>query len=211
MDSQLIAFLGIAALLTITPGADMALVTRNTIASGRTAALFTTLGICLGCLVHAGASALGLSAILVQSALAFEVVKLAGAAYLIFLGAQSLWGAIRRRGGATVPAGLEAGDRVGLLPSFWQGLLTNLLNPKVALFYMTFLPQFISPGDPVMRKSMLLAGVHIGMGLVWLSAYAFLIGRLGQVLARPAVKRRIEAVTGALLIALGVRLAFEKR
>ena len=212
MDSNFLAFVGIAAALTITPGADMALVTKNTVARGRTAALYTTFGICLGCLIHAVASALGLSAILGRSATAFEAVKLVGAAYLILIGAQSLWGAFKNRTDLVndpTAAPAEGRDQKRL-SGFIEGLLTNLLNPKVALFYLTFLPQFIRPGDPVLRKSILLGSVHIGMGFVWLVAYASFISRLGRLLARARVRRRIEAVTGGLLILLGVRLALDR-
>jgi threonine/homoserine/homoserine lactone efflux protein len=94
---------------------------------------------------------------------------------------------------------------------FLQGFLTNILNPKVAVFYLTFLPQFISPGEPVLRRSLFLAGIHIAMGLVWLSAYAWFVDQLGAVLTRPRVKAWLERTTGALLIALGVRLAWARR
>jgi threonine/homoserine/homoserine lactone efflux protein len=201
LDSRFFVFIGVAALLTITPGADMALVTRNALARGRRAAWLTSLGICLGCLVHAIASSAGLSAILSRSAEAFQVVKLIGAGYLIFLGVRTL----AARGETAAPIALRG------LSNFSEGLLTNILNPKVALFYLTFLPQFIAPGEPVLKKSILLAGVHISMGLAWLTAYATFVDRLGRVLSRSRVKRRMEALTGAVLIALGLRLAVAER
>ena len=210
-DSRFLLFVGIAALLTITPGADMALVTKNTLRGGRRAALFTTAGICLGCLIHAVASSLGLSVILSQSAAAFHAVKLVGAAYLIYLGAQALWSARRTPAGTEhlprAPAGSPSSDR----RNFLEGLLTNLLNPKVALFYLTFLPQFLAPGAPVLAQSVLLAGVHIMMGFVWLTVFAAFIGSLGATLARPVVKRRMEAATGAVLVGLGLRFAVVDR
>ena len=201
LDSRFFVFVGVAALLTITPGSDMALVTRNALTRGRGAAFLTSLGICLGCLIHAIASSAGLSAILSRSAEAFQIVKLIGAGYLIFLGVRTL----ATRGEAAAPTASRG------LSNFSEGLLTNLLNPKVALFYLTFLPQFIAPGEPVLRKSILLASVHISMGLVWLTAYAAFLDRLGGVLSRSRVKRRMEALTGAVLIALGLRLAVAER
>ena len=211
MDSRFIAFLGIAALLTIIPGADTALVTRNALSRGRTAAFFTTFGICLGCLCHATASALGLSVVLRESARAYEWVKLAGAAYLIYIGARSLWTARNnpRMELASTPAASRTNG--GLLRSFSEGLFTNLLNPKVALFYLTFLPQFIAAGESVLRKSLFLASIHVLMGLAWLCSYAMLLDRMSSVLARPSVKRKLEAFTGAVLVAFGLRLALERR
>ena len=97
------------------------------------------------------------------------------------------------------------------MTAFRQGFLTNVLNPKVAIFYLTFLPQFIAPGQPVLTRSLMLASIHIAMGLVWLTAYAWFIDRLGSVLTRPAVKAWLERVTGGLLVAIGARLAWERR
>jgi RhtB (resistance to homoserine/threonine) family protein len=206
VDPRLYAFIGVAALLTILPGADMALVTRNVLAVGRQRAMLTIVGICSGCIIHATASALGLSAILATSATAFNVVKTIGAAYLVWIGIQS----IRDATAPAAPQAAETNARARLGP-FLQGFLTNILNPKVAVFYLTFLPQFISPGTPVLQRSLLLASIHIAMGFVWLTAYAWFVDRIGAVLTRPRVKAWLERVTGGLLIALGARLAWERR
>ncbi len=195
-DPRLFAFVGVAALLTILPGADMALVTRNVLALGRRRTALTILGICAGCVIHATASALGISAILATSATAYNVVKTIGAAYLVWLGIQSIRshpdGAQRPKDRLSRASGrphvwdnrsfaslrmttsrsfaslrMTAGKRV----AFMQGFLTNVLNPKVALFYLTFLPQFISPGEPVLTRSLMLASIHIlialGARLAW--------------------------------------------
>ena len=198
--------MGVAAVLIILPGADMALVTKNVLTLGRRGALQTIAGICTGCVIHATASALGLSAIIATSAMAFNVVKTLGAAYLVWIGIQSIRDAKRP---AALPAARPA-PRSGVGP-FLQGFLTNLLNPKVALFYLTFLPQFISPGEPVLQRSLLLATIHNVMGFAWLVSYAWFIDRVGAVLTRPRVKMWLERVTGGLLIALGARLAWERR
>jgi len=213
VDPRLVAFVGVAALLTVLPGADMALVTRNVLALGRRRTMLTILGIGAGCLIHATASALGISAILATSATAYNVVKTAGAAYLVWLGVQSIRGSSEPR-----QLGSSAARQLGSLAAtsgraaaFTQGFLTNVLNPKVAIFYLTFLPQFIAPGQPVLTRSLMLASIHIVMGLIWLTAYAWFIDRLGAVLTRPAVKAWLERVTGGLLVALGARLAWERR
>jgi len=212
VDPRLVAFIGVAALLTILPGADMALVTRNVLALGRRRTMLTILGIGAGCLIHATASALGISAILATSATAYNVVKTVGAAYLIWLGVQSIRGSsAARQLGSRQPSSRAAERPSSRVAAFTQGFLTNVLNPKVAIFYLTFLPQFIAPGEPVLTRSLMLASIHIAMGLVWLTAYAWFIDRLGAVLTRPAVKAWLERVTGGLLVALGARLAWERR
>jgi RhtB (resistance to homoserine/threonine) family protein len=211
VDPGFATFVGVAAILTILPGADMALVTRNVLAIGRRQTFLTILGIASGCVIHATASALGLSAILATSATAFNVVKTIGAAYLVWIGVQSIREAGRAAATDQTSANAESSRKAIIGGPFVQGFLTNILNPKVAVFYLTFLPQFIAPGQPVLRRSLLLASVHIAMGLVWLTAYAWFIDRLGGVLTRPRVKSTLERFTGGVLIALGARLAWERR
>lgn len=208
MNSQMLLFLAIATVLTVTPGADMALVTRNVIGRGRVSAHFTTLGIALGCLTHATLSALGLSAILGRSASLFQAVKIAGALYLIYIGAMSLRSAMRGRCDTTEV--LQEKDQ-RRLRSFGEGLFTNLLNPKVALFYLTFLPQFIAPGEPVLKKSLSLALIHIGIGVLWLVIFAALLDTMSGMFSRSSVRRKLETLTGGLLIAFGCKLAMAKR
>lgn len=212
MDARYLAFAGIAAALTITPGADMALVAKNVFTRGQKGSFATILGICSGLFVHATASALGLSAILAKSARAFEIVKWVGAVYIFYLGAMALRRAIRDTTPAQqAPAGSSVVRGMGHWGGFVEGMLTNVLNPKVALFYLTFLPQFIAPGDPVLQVSLLLASLHVAMGLVWLSFYSRALHKLNMTMTRQGVRRGIEAVTGGLLMALGARLAFAKR
>ena len=221
MTASLLAFIPVALLLTVLPGADTALVTRNALALGLRGARWTILGILTGCLLHATASALGLSAILATSARAYETVKLVGAAYLVWLGIQSIRQAGGGGGEVQIPRlaalarddsaqrGVEGSALAG--HPFTQGFLTNILNPKVALFYLTFLPQFIPTGAPVLRTSLLLAMIHNVLGFAWLSLYARFVNRLRAALTRPMVKAWLERVTGGALIALGARLAWDRR
>lgn len=199
-----LVFLGVITLLTITPGADMAMVSRSVFMGGRRAAFATTLGIAAGCMVWALASAAGLAAVLAASETAYDALRLVGAAYLVWLGAQSLIAAWRGYAGE---AGLERATIGGRGSPFRQGLLTNLFNPKIALFYTTFLPQFIGPGDPVLLLSLAMATVHIGLGLLWLSAYAWFLDRAIEAFRDSRLRRALDGVTGAVLVALGVRVA----
>jgi len=212
-DSQIVAFTIIAGLLTITPGADTMLLIRNVLARGRVAGLQTTAGICCGLFVHATLSALGLSLILVRSAAAFDAVRMIGAGYLIWLGVQAVRQSLRREpvgadgdGAATAAAPATVAGRT----SFLEGFLSNVLNPKVAVFYLAFLPQFMSAGDSVFAKSMVLATIHFVEGVVWLSALSFFVARAQRWLRGPRVKRTIEATAGVVLIGFGARLAFER-
>jgi RhtB (resistance to homoserine/threonine) family protein len=213
LTNQLLTFLGIITILTITPGADTMLVIRNVVARGQRAGYLTALGICSGLFIHATLSALGLSVILVRSAVIFEIVKLAGACYLIILGAWSLWQMIRSRHHTEPdPAfAIQTPQAAGGWRSLREGLFTNVLNPKVAIFYLAFLPQFINPGDPVLLKSLLLAALHFALGILWLALISTFLGRLRGFIARPAVQRGIEAVAGTVLIAFGIRLATTQR
>ena len=204
-----VVFLGVIALLTITPGADMAMVARSVFMGGRRAAFATTLGIGAGCFIWALASAAGVAAVLAASETAYDTLRLVGAAYLVWLGVQSLWAAARgyadaQFGGARNTRGEASGS---LRTPFRQGLLTNLFNPKIALFYTTFLPQFIRPGDPVLLLSIAMATVHIVLGIIWLSAYAWLLDRAVEAFKSSRLRRGLDALTGTVLVGLGIRVA----
>ena len=204
MPQHPLVFVGIVVLLTITPGADMAMVARSVFTGGRRDAFATTLGISAGCFVWACASALGVAAVLAASQTAYDALRLVGAVYLIWLGVQTLLAA-RRGAGPVADAPRARGN------PFRQGLLTNLFNPKIAVFYSTFLPQFIAPGDSALAVSMLLACVHIAFGIAWLSLYAWLLDRAIETFKGSRVRRALDALTGTVLVALGLRLATERR
>jgi threonine/homoserine/homoserine lactone efflux protein len=203
---ELAAFLGIAALVIVTPGQDTALTIRNTLLGGRRAGVFTALGVSAGQAVWTMAAAAGVTAVVLASERAFEVLRLAGAAYLVVLGAQALLGALR---GVPTRAAAHEERRRALAAgrAFRQGLLSNLANPKMAVFFTSLLPQFASAFTPMLALGL----VFCGLTLAWLSAYAHAVARAGDVLRRPRVRRTLEAVTGAILVALGLRVATSDR
>lgn len=210
LDARLGAYLAVAALLIMTPGPDMALVTRNTLLAGRRAASFTALGIGAGSLIWGLASVLGIAVLLERSAVAFTVFKLAGAVYLGYLGVRSLIASFRgsKRIAATPQA--PRATRLGEETAFKQGLLNNLLNPKAGAIFATVFPQFIKPGDsPSRLLLMMLAYEAILLG--WLSLYSFVLSRAGHSRFGSRVRGLLQGATGAVLLALGVQLAFERQ
>jgi RhtB (resistance to homoserine/threonine) family protein len=209
LDPQVLAFALVAALLTVSPGADTFLVLRNSLRGGRRDGIVTAVGICTGLYCHAILSAVGVSAVLAHSAAAFLALKVAGAAYLAWLGIQSLRASLapaRAEPPADMPPGLAPPGR-----SFREGLFTNLLNPKVIVFYLALLPQFVGPGDPVLRKSLLLAAIHCVEGLLWLGFLAWAVDRSRRIFLQPALRRFTDAICGTVLLGLGLRLALEQR
>jgi len=204
------AFLAISALLAVTPGPDTALVTRNALLGGRRAGAFTIGGVSLGLLVWTLAAAGGVAALLRASEPAFVALKLVGAAYLVFLGAQALWGAAHGSG-ARVEAGLPGANRLRPQLAFRQGLVCNVGNPKVAIFFTSFLPQFARGDRPPFTALLLLALAFSAIGLTWLSLYNLAVAKAGDVLRRRSVRRVLEGITGAVLVGLGGRLALEHR
>jgi threonine/homoserine/homoserine lactone efflux protein len=203
----LLPFLGVVAVLTVTPGPDMLLVVRNGLSSGVRGAWRTGLGCCLGISVHATAAVLGLSAILAASAGAYAAVKLAGAAYLAYLGVRMLISAIMSGttpAEAAEPATVTAGGA-----AFRQGLATNLLNPKIALLFLTLLPQFVAGGEPRLRTTAILAAVFLGIAVLWWRTFSLAIGPISRVLRGRRSRRLLDAVAGSALIAISVRVALE--
>ena len=202
--SELAAFLGIAAVVIVTPGQDTALTIKNTLAGGRRAGVLTAAGVSCGQACWTLAASAGIAALLVASEPVFRAVRLAGAAYLVFLGLQALRDVLRtgKRRNAR-----EGGSSLAPRVAFRQGLLSNLGNPKMAVFFTSLLPQF---GD-TFPALVALGVVFCVTTLVWLSAYAAAVARAGDVLRQPGVRRVVDAVTGAVLVAFGVRLATDRR
>jgi threonine/homoserine/homoserine lactone efflux protein len=215
--TALLAALGALALLTLLPGPDLAVVTRVALAGGPRAAFGAALGISTGCLVWGLFTAAGLAALLAASATAFEVVRVVGAGYLIWLGLRTWWRTRGRPGppDAAVPAtpgaAPPAPGAASLAAGWRTGLATNLLNPKIAVFYTSLLPQLVPPGWPTAPTLVGLVLAHDVMGLLWLDAYAYVLHRGRSTLERPAIRRLLERVTGSALIGFGVRVATQSR
>jgi threonine/homoserine/homoserine lactone efflux protein len=201
---QLASFVAISAVLIVVPGPDMALVARYALLGGRRAAFVASIGVSTGLAIWTLAASVGLAALLRQSEPAFVVLKVVGVSYLVLLGVQALHAARRpHETGATVP-------HARALHAFRQGLLSNLGNPKIAVFFTSFLPQFTSAGASFL--SLLVLGLlFCAMTFVWLVAYGTVVAKAGDVLRRPRVRRVLEGLTGAVLLAFGVRLATEQR
>jgi RhtB (resistance to homoserine/threonine) family protein len=211
IDSHVVAFTVIAGVLTLTPGADTMLVVRNVLRGGRGTGVITTLGICLGLFVHATLSAVGVSVILMHSATFFHLVKVVGACYLVWLGVQSLSGAVRGASHATGTVRGTTTTAASPRRCFLEGFLSNVLNPKVAVFYLAFLPQFIGPADAVLRKSLLLAGIHFVEGLLWLVVVSIVVDHTRRFFVQSSVRRWVDGVCGVMLVGFGMRLALERR
>jgi threonine/homoserine/homoserine lactone efflux protein len=189
----------------VTPGPDTALTIRNTLLGARRAGVFTALGVVSGQAVWALATAFGAAALLRASEPAFTALKLAGAAYLIYLGAQSLVAAVRRRASARPLAGQKS-PRLAPTAAYRQGVISNLGNPKMAAFFPSLLPQFASSFAALIALGL----VFCALTLVWLTAYAVVVGKAGDVLRRGAVRRALDAAMGAVMLALGLRMATDR-
>ncbi|ELP5729960.1 LysE family translocator [Vibrio vulnificus] len=202
------AFLIAITILTLTPGLDTALVIRNTSRGGLNDGCVTSLGICTGLFVHALFSAIGISAILAQSAELFQMVKMVGAAYLIWLGLSSLKALFQNNNGVSVNESLR--KPFDAKRSLREGFLSNVLNPKTAVFYLAFLPQFVNPeGSPIVQ-SMTMAGIHFVIAMVWQCGLAGALNSAKNLLKNARFMKWMEGATGAVLVVLGVKLLAEK-
>jgi threonine/homoserine/homoserine lactone efflux protein len=202
MLSALVAFAPVAALLTVTPGAATALVVRSAAVGGRRRALATTVGNSLGVLLWGAFAAMGIAAVVATSAEAFTAVKLVGAVVLVVLGLQSLRG---HRGDEPPRRSRSPGAPLR------DGLITSLANPKLAVFFVALFPQFVPAGAPVLPCALLMAAMIVSFDLVWYSALAYLVARARRAFVEGPWLARAERLTGAVLVGLGVRLAFERR
>jgi RhtB (resistance to homoserine/threonine) family protein len=210
VGTHLLVFVGVAAVVIVVPGPDTVVVTKNVLLHGRRAALGTSLGVTAGLSVWTIAAAVGIASLLRASAVAFTVLKLVGAAYLIWLGVQALRAAGHA---ASVKQDAQPPSRPAMsaLGGFRQGFISDLANPKIGVFFTSLLPQFVDPGRPVLLPFLVLGAVFVVMTAAWLCAYCLLAARAAQTLERPRVKAALDRVTGVVLIAIGLRLATERR
>jgi threonine/homoserine/homoserine lactone efflux protein len=215
VPAELLTFLGLAVVVIVTPGPDTALTIRNTIAGGRVAGLGTGIGVASGQTIWTLAAAAGVAALLVASEPAFLALKYAGAAYLIFLGLQTLAGALRpgtrSEPEPSEPVPTVRRARLGVRTAWRQGMVSDLANPKMAVFYTSLLPQFTPANGPAFPVLVGLGVIFSVMTFTWLALYATAVDRLSELLGRTGVRRALDAAMGAVLVALGGRLALEKR
>jgi len=209
MITNLGAFLAISALLAVAPGPDTAITTRNALVGGRRAGLFTILGVSFGLLVWTLATGVGVAALLRASEPAFVALKIAGAIYLAALGVLAIRGALRRSGSGST--GHVERRTIAPRVALRQGVLTNLGNPKIAVFFTSFLPQFTPSHEAGFFSLVVLGLLFCLVGLTWLTVYVLAIARIGDFLRRPRPRRVLDVVTGTVLVAFGIRLAAEHR
>jgi threonine/homoserine/homoserine lactone efflux protein len=202
--AQMASFVALCLVLAATPGANLAVVLRCARQGGQRAATAATVGLTMGKVTWAAASVLGLAALLATSPRAYAVFALAGAAYLIWLGVHSVW-SIRRRAVNQRPDDLER--KLSVVGGFRRGLVGDLLNPKVGIFYLTVFPQFIGHGDAVVPAAVVLVLAHAAVLLTWYPGMSYLLTRVGRKLRRPTLSVVLDGIMGSVLVAFGVRLA----
>ncbi|WAZ20069.1 LysE family translocator [Streptomyces cinnabarinus] len=201
MDGQLLAFTGVAAGMVAMPGADFTVVVRNALVSRR-AGIACALGITAGLMLHTALAVAGVAAVLTAVPALFRTLQLLGGAYVLYLGARTLRALRRPRPEAPEETSVAARP-------LRQGFVTNALNPKAPITFLSLLPQFVPAGSPALPRTLLLALIVVVLALLWFPAVALLVDRLGRWLRRPRAARRVEAVTGAALTALGTVLLLE--
>jgi threonine/homoserine/homoserine lactone efflux protein len=211
MIIDLAGFIAISALVIIAPGPDTAVVVRNALRAGTRGAIATSLGVVAGLVVWTVTASVGLAALLRASAPAFDALKVAGAIYLIYLGLRSLWDMVRSS--PTRESGRERAPRAAQRPlvSMRQGLVSDLGNPKIAVFFTSFLTQFVRGHHASFLPLLTLGLIFCALTLIWLAGYSVLVARAGDMLRRGRLRRTLDGVTGVVLIGLGVRIALERR
>lgn len=209
MPVHLLVYVGVVVAIALLPGPDTAVVTKNALVHGRDAALGSAVGVNIGLAVWTLATALGVAAILRSSATVYDLLKLVGALYLIYIGARTLWESRRSRRAAASDAAVAARTIDGR-GGFLQGVISNLANPKVGIFFTSLLPQFVSTHHSALLQMLMLGGIFIAFNVLWMCSYALAAVRLSHVLSRRRVKAVIDRVSGLVLVGVGIRLAIER-
>jgi len=210
---QLIAFIGLVTVLTMIPGATTMLVISSVVSSGQRAGFVVIMGGNVGVFVHAILFALGLTVLLVRSAAAFQAVRLVGAGYIIFLGGRSIWQALRTkpRALAELISPPRAAETQTQRQSFVDGMVTVILSPEAAMFYLATLPQFIQPGESILLQSLFLATLHALVRLAWYSLLGVCVEKAVAILRRPRARQGLELFSGATLVLFGARMVMARR
>jgi threonine/homoserine/homoserine lactone efflux protein len=210
LDARFTAWIAIAVVLIVTPGPDTALIIRNALRASTRAASFSAFGVGAGSVAWAAASVLGIAFLIQSSAFALTVFKLAGAAYLVYLGLRSLIGTFRAPRDSTSGDPAPPPERLDGATAFGQGLLNNLLNPKAGAIFVTVMPQFIEPGDSLLRIVLMVVAYEV-IVVAWLCMYGYVVSRAGRSRMGAQVSKHLERLTGIVMIGLGARLALERR
>ncbi len=208
IDTSLVAFAGVSLLLSVTPGPDMAVVTKNALAHGRRGVILTTSGIALALVIWVGATAVGLSALLATSSEVLFVLKIVGACYLGYLGIRTLIESRRRP--ADLLAGAPPAAPAHAPAVFRQGFFSAISNPKLGVWFVTFLPQWVFPGQDALPRLLELGITFAVIGWIWMNVYGLFVTRLRDVITAPRVRQWMDRITGAVLLGFGVRLAVER-
>ncbi|KAA0768765.1 LysE family translocator [Bacillus sp. TE8-1] len=208
MIENYLLFIIMSICLIILPGPDTAMATKNTLVAGKVGGVKTVFGTCIALLIHTLAAVIGLSALIVKSALLFSIFKYVGALYLIYIGIKALL-AVRNKENLDTND-LSLNNENEHTSCFCQGFLTNLLNPKVAVFFLTFLPQFLNPNHNTFIQLLVMGLTYLVLTVIWFAFYIFLIDKISAFMKKPKTQRYIQGLTGVVLIGFGIKLAFEK-
>ncbi|HFU7054100.1 TPA: LysE family translocator [Bacillus cereus] len=208
MIENFFLFIIMSICLIILPGPDTAMATKNTLVAGKMGGVKTVFGTCVALLIHTLAAVIGLSALIVKSALLFSIFKYVGALYLIYIGIKALLAVRNKEGVDTNDISLNHENEH--ISCFRQGFLTNLLNPKIAVFFLTFLPQFLNPNHNTFIQLLVMGLTYLVLTVIWFAFYIFLIDKISAFMKKPKTQRYIQGLTGIVLIGFGIKLAFEK-
>ncbi|WP_259417485.1 LysE family translocator [Bacillus toyonensis] len=208
MIENYLLFIIMSICLIILPGPDTAMATKNTLVAGKMGGVKTVFGTCVALLIHTLAAVIGLSALIVKSALLFSIFKYVGALYLIYIGIKALLAVKNKEGVNTNDVSIN-NDKEHT-SCFRQGFLTNLLNPKIAVFFLTFLPQFLNPSHNTFIQLLVMGLTYLVLTIIWFAFYIFLIDKISAFMKKPNTQRYIQGLTGIVLIGFGIKLALEK-